>query len=244
MHTSIGFRCPAIHRWVVGVCVFVRECRLYPANPGLGSQCVCLCSGFGFQPAYPGGGVGVCVFLCALRLYPAIPGWCVRCRCVLGFGFRLRPSIPAWGVGVGVCVSLCARRPYRASPGWGLWCVCIRSGIGFHLANPGWGVGLCLFVCALCLYPANPGLGVRCGWVCLGSGFRCAPPFLAGVLVCVLVRWCHLYRTNPRPGSWCVCLLSGLDFQPSEIGWAVGMCVIVFAPRLYRANPGLGVRCW
>ena len=55
--------CPAIHCWVVGVCVFVYALRLCSANPGWGVRCGCVGSGFGFHPAYLSLGVGACVFV-------------------------------------------------------------------------------------------------------------------------------------------------------------------------------------
>ena len=113
-------------------------------------------------------------------------GACVWVRVVVGFGFRLRPATPSWGVLV--CVRLCARSactlPFLAG-------VC-RVGVCAWvpvLAAPRhswlgcW--GLCLFVCVLRLQPATPGWGVRCGCVCFGFGFSCTPPLLAGVLRCV-----------------------------------------------------------
>ena len=76
------------HSWLGcwGVCVFVCPLRLYPASPGWGVQCGCVCcgSGFGLRPATLGWGVGVCVCLCA------------RTVCT--------PPLPAGVCGVGVCV--------------------------------------------------------------------------------------------------------------------------------------------
>ena len=69
---------------------------LYPTDPGWGSWCMCVSSGFGFHPANPGWGVGACVFVCALRLYPAIPSSVVRCGCVCsGSGFGCAPPFLA-----------------------------------------------------------------------------------------------------------------------------------------------------
>ena len=80
------------HSWLgcLGVCVFVCALRLYPATPGRGVRCWCVClgSGFGCAPPLLAGVVGcVCVFVCLLRLHPATPGWGVRrVRVFLGLG--------------------------------------------------------------------------------------------------------------------------------------------------------------
>ena len=250
----------------VGVCVFECALRLYPATAG---GCVCLISGFGCAPPLLAGllgcaclcvcsactppllagvcGVlvcvrarflatprpsrlgcsGVCVLVCAPRLYPATAGWDVRCECVcLGSGFGCAPLLLAGVLG---CVCLCACSPLVPRHSWlrcAAW-VCVL-GLGSQLfpATPGWGVGVCVFVCALRMYPTTPGWGVRCGRVRLGSGFGCAPPLLAGVCG---VGVCACARVSAAPRlSWLGC-------------W--GVCVLVFALRLYPATPGWGVRC-
>ena len=68
--------------------MFVCVLRLYPANPGWGVWCGCVCfgSGVGFHIVNPGLGFGVCLFVCTLDLYPAIPGWVVGVR-VCAFRF-------------------------------------------------------------------------------------------------------------------------------------------------------------
>ena len=67
------------HSWYgcSGVCVVVCPLRLYPATPGWGVLCGCVCLGSGFGRAMPllAGMLGMCVFVCPLRLYPATPGW-------------------------------------------------------------------------------------------------------------------------------------------------------------------------
>ena len=161
------------------VCVFVTLC-LYPAIPGSGVRCGCVCLGSGFSsaPTFLAGAVGVCVFVCPLRLYAANPRWglwCVRWGSGLGF----RAASPACAVGV--CVFVCAPRLLPASPGSGAW---LGSVLAFRFrlwpAIPGWDIGVCVLVCALCLQPANPGLGLRCvGWVLPGT-------FSHAVVLCVV----------------------------------------------------------
>ena len=220
------------HSWLGcwGVYVFVCALRLYPANPGWGLWCVCVCLGFGFHPANPGWGVGVCVFVCVSACTPPI----LAGVCGVGVCAWVRVSAAprhSWLGCWGVCVFVCALRLYPANPGWGLWCVCVCLGFGFHPANPGWGVGVCVFVCALRLYPANPGWGVRCGCVCLGSGFGCAPPFLAGVL-------------------WCVCLCARSTCTPPILAGVLGcgcVCVWVLAftpPSGLFPTPALSASLW
>ena len=236
-------------RW--GVCVLVCALRLYPATPGWGVRCGCVCLGLGFGCAPPLlAGVLGCACLCVrsactptLLAWPCGVGVCAPARalagprhswlgcasrlCVLGLGFRLRSATPGWGVGL--CVCLCARSGCTP-PSLVRVCgvgVCAWARV---LAAPGdsllgcWGV--CVLVCALRLYPATPGWGVRCGCVCLGSGFGCAPPLLAGVSSVGVCAWARVSAV-PRH-SWLGC-------------W--GVCVPVCALRLYPATPGWGVRC-
>ena len=238
------------HSWLGcwGVCVLVYALRLYPATPGWGVRrgCVCLGSGFGCAPPLLAGVLG-CV--CACVRAPLVPhhSWlgCAVWVCVFGFGFRLRPATPGWGVGV--CLFVCVLPLLPATPGWGVrrGCVCLGSGFGCappllagvlgcacvraplvprHSWLGRWGV--CVLVCALRLYPATPGWGVRCGCVCLGSGFGCAPPLLAGVCGVGVCVWARV-SAAPRH-SWLGC-------------W--GVCLLVCALRLYPATPGWGVPC-
>ena len=107
-----------------GVCVSVCALLLYPANPGWGVRCGCVCldSGFICAPPFLALVLG-CVCVCVrARLVPR-QSWhgCAVWVCVLGLGFRLRPATPGWGVGVRVLV--CTLCLYPASRGWGLWCV-------------------------------------------------------------------------------------------------------------------------
>ena len=78
-----------------GVCVFVCPLRLFPATPGWGVWCVCVCSGSGFGCAPPLL-AGVLGSVCVRVPTPLVPrySWlgCAVWLCVLGLGFRLRPA--------------------------------------------------------------------------------------------------------------------------------------------------------
>ena len=142
------------HSWLgcLHMCVFVCAIRLYPATPGLGVWCGCVCLRLSFRCAPPllAGVLGcVCVFLCALCLYPATPGCCVRCGCVcLGSGFGCAPPLLARVLG-SVCACVRASLVTRHS-----WLGCLVwvfvLGLGFALlpATPGLGVGVCVCLCA------------------------------------------------------------------------------------------------
>ena len=212
-----------------GVRVLVCALRLYPATPGWGVRCGCVCldSGFGCAPPLLAGLLG-CV--CASVRAPLVPRHsllgCAVWVCVLGLGFRLRPATP--GRGVGVCVCLCARSactpPLLAGVCVVGVCALARVSAAPRHSWPGcWGV--CVLLCALRLYPATPGWGVRCGCVCFGSGFGCAPPLLAGVLGCV-----------------CACARYPLVSRHSLLGCALWVCVLGLGFRLRPATPGRGVR--
>ena len=191
----------------LGSCVFVCALCLYPATPGWGVRCGCVCLGFGFGCAPPllAGMFGcVCVFVCTLRLVPC-PSWLgVRCGgACLGLGLSCAPPLLA---AVSGCVCVCVRAPLVPRHSWlgcAVW-VCVL-GLGFWLppATPGSGVGVCVFVCVLRLYPATPD-GVVCVFVCLG--FACSLLFAGlGVGARGLLR-------APRPFSaifWSACLLGG-----------------------------------
>ena len=213
------------------MCVLVFALCMYPATPGWGVRCWCVCLGSGFGCARHTwlGCWGVCVLVCARRLYPAIPGLvgCAVWVCVLGHGFRLRPDTPGWGFS-GLCVCLCVHSacttPLHAR-------VC---GVGVCAWARVWAAprhywlgcwGACVLACALPLYPATASWGVRCGCVCLGSGFGCAPPLLAGVLGCV-----------------CACVRAPLVPRHSSLGCAVWVCVLGLGFRLRPAPPGWAVR--
>ena len=254
------------HSWLGcwGVCVLVRPLRLYPATPGWGVRCGCVCFGLGFGCAPPLlAGVLGCV--CARAPAPLVPrhSWlgCAAWVCVLWLGFRLRPATPGWGVGV--CACSCARSactpPLLAGVcGVGVCALAWVSAAPRHSWLGCWGV--CVLVRPLRLYPATPGWGVRRGCVCFGLGFGCAPPLLAGVLGCVRVRvraplvprhsWLGCAArsacTPPLLAGVCgpgVCALAWVSAAPrhSWLGcW--GVCVLVRPLRLYPATPGWGVR--
>ena len=112
-----------------GVCVLVGALRLYPATPGSGVRCWCVCLGSGFGCAPP---FLAWVFGCVSAgvRAPLVPrhSWlgCTVCVSVFALGFWLRPATPGWGVRPG-CVCLgsgfrCAP-PLLAGP---LGCVCVR----------------------------------------------------------------------------------------------------------------------
>ena len=115
-----------------GSCVFVCALRSYPATPGWGVWCGCVCLGsdFGCAPPLLAGLMGcVCVRVRAL-LVPR-DSW-LRCAarvCLLGLKFCLRPAIPGWGVGV--CVFVCALCLWPTTPGCSF--VVCWLGVALHL---------------------------------------------------------------------------------------------------------------
>ena len=115
---------PATSGSVVGACVSVCTLCLYPATPGWGVRCGCVCLGLGLGCAPPLL-AGVLGSLSACVRAPLVPrhSWlgCALWVCVLGLRSQLRPATPGWGVGV--CVSVCTLCLYPGFPGWGLWCV-------------------------------------------------------------------------------------------------------------------------
>ena len=252
------------------VCVLGLGFWLRPATPGWGvGLCVCWCSRSAYTlPLLAGvcgvggcawvqvsaaprhswlGCLGVCVLLWALPLYPATPGWGVRRGCVcLGSGFGCAPPLLAGVLG---CACWCACSPCTPPLLAGVCdvgvCAWVRvSAAPCHSWLGCWGA--CVLLCALRLLPATPGWGVRCRCVCFGSGFQlrpaspgwavgvcvclcacsaCTPPLLAGVCGVGVCAWARVLAA-PRH-SWLGC-------------W--GVCVLVFALRLYPAIPGWGVR--
>ena len=133
---GLRFRLRPCHSWLGcwGVCVLVYALHLYPATPGWGVRCGCVCldSGFGCAPPLLAGVLG-CV--CAGVRAPPVPrhSWvgCALWVCVLGLEFWLRP----------------------ATPGRGLWCV--------GLLLPG--TCSCAVVrCLLCALPGFAAPGGRC----------------------------------------------------------------------------------
>ena len=220
------------HSWLGcwGVCVLVCVLPLYPATPGLGVRCGCVCLGWGFGCAPPllAGVLGCpCLCACSPCTPPLLAGVC-------GGGVCVWPRVSAaprhswlgcWGVHV--CVPA-PPVPRHSWPGCAAL-VCVL-GLGFRPrpAPSGWGVGVCVFLCMPPLYSATPGLGVRWGWGSLSSGFGCPPRLLAGLLGCV----CAGVGAQLAPRhSWlgcapCACVFGlGSRLRPATPGWGVGLCV-------------------
>ena len=234
------------------VCVFVCALRLYPATPGWGVLCGCVCFGSGFGCAPPLL-AGVLKPVRAFVTAPLVPrhSWlgCAVGVCVLGLGFQLRPATP--GCGVGVCVCLCARS-VCTSPLLAGVCgvdVCPWARVSAAPRHSWLGcLVVCVFVCALCLYHATRGSVVRCGCVCWSSGFGCTPPLLAGLLGCVCA--CVRAPLVPRH-SWLGCAVwacvfgLGLWLLSASPCWGVGVCVFVCALRMYVCRHSwLGCAVW
>ena len=202
---------PARLGWGVGVCVCAL--RVYPATPGGGVLCGCVClgSGFGSAPPLLAGVLG-CV--CARVRASLVPRpsrlGCAVWVCVLGLGFRLRPASPGWGVGV--CVFVCSLRLCPATLGWGVrrGCVCLGSGFG---CAPPLLAGVLACVCVRVrapLMPRHSWLGCAVWVGVLGLRLRLRPATAGwgvGVYVCAL----RLYPATPGWGVLCgrVCLGSG-----------------------------------
>ena len=111
---GLGFRlCPTTPCLgvVVCVCVFVCALRWYPANPGWGVRCGCVCLNSGCSCALPllAAVFGGCVCVC-VRAPP------VRCGCVfLGSGFGCFPPLLAGVLG---CVCVWVRAPLLPRQSW------------------------------------------------------------------------------------------------------------------------------
>ena len=239
--------------------------RLRPPIPGWG--CVFWCVRFACTLSIlPGCAVWVCVLGLGKRLRRAIPGccfWggCVRVRaptvpchswlgcavwaCVLGFLFQLRPATHGSDVGLFFLV----------------------PALGLYAGNPRWGVRVgcvCLGSCFSCTPPMLAGVSGRVFW-CVRSA--CPLPIPARVCGVGVSAWARVSSPPPLPwlGCWGVCLcacsvltpplLPGVytvnvcawaqvSRAPTFSSWGVGLCVLVFALRLYPANPGWVVRCW
>ena len=184
--------------WGVEVCVCAL--RLYPATPGCGVLCGCLCfgSGFGCAPPLLFGVFGVCLRLRARSscTLPPLAGVCGVGPCA----WAPVSSAPrhSWLGSWGVCALVCALCLYPATPCWGVLCGCVCLGSGFGCAPPllagvlgcvcvcvcaplvpchswlGCVVWVCVLVCALRLYPATPGLGLWCVGLVLPGTCSCA----------------------------------------------------------------------
>ena len=101
------------HSWLGcwGVCMFMSMLRLYPATPGRGVRCGCVClgSGFGCAPPLPAGLLG-CVYVSVRAPLPPRHSWLGSSVwvVVLWLETRLRPATPGWRVwSRGMC--LCTR---------------------------------------------------------------------------------------------------------------------------------------
>ena len=236
---------------VVGVCVWARVSAA-PRHSWLGCAVWVWVFRLGFRlrPATPGWGVGVCVC------------WCARSPCTP----PLLAGVCGVGVVVGARVSAAPRHSWLGC--WGVR-VCVRAPLVPRHSWLGCAVWVWVFGLGFRLRPATPGWDVRCGCVCWGSGFGCAPPLLAGVLGCV----CAGVRAPLVPRhSWLGCAVwvcvFGLGFRlrPATllagvcgVGVCVGarvsaaprhswlgcwgVCVLVYALRLYPATLGWCVRC-
>ena len=148
------------HSWLGcwGVCVHRCALRLYPATPGWGVRCGCLCldSGFGCAPPLLGGVLGFCVCLgarsaCTPPLLAGVCGLGVCAWARVVAGPRLS-WLGCWGVRV------CVRAPLVPRHSW-LGYACLGSGFG-------------------CAPPLLAGL-LGCACLCVRSA--CTPPLLAGV---------------------------------------------------------------
>ena len=221
-----------------GVCVFVCPLRLFPATPGLGVWCGCVClgSGFGCAPPLLAGVLG-CVCVCVPT--PLVPchSWLgfAAWVCVLGLGFRLRPC-HSWLRCWGVCVFVCPLSLFPAARGCGVGvCVCVlRLGFRLRPATPGWAVGVCVCLCARSACSPPPlagvcGLGV-CAWAQVSAVPRHS--WLGCWGVCVLVCALRLFRTT----VWLGCaegvlraLRLRFRLRPATPGWGVGVCVCLCA---------------
>ena len=131
------------HSWLGcwGLCVLVCPLRLYPATPGWGVRCVCMCSGsvFGCAPPLLAGVLG-CV--CAGVRTSLVPrhSWlaCAVWVCVLGLRFGLLPATPGWAVGVCVCLralsSCTSRKVYSDFNTVFVPLLLLAAGVGFSAA--------------------------------------------------------------------------------------------------------------
>ena len=242
------------------LCVLVCPLRLYPATPGWGVRCACVCSGsvFGCAPPLL---AGVLRCVCACVCIPLVPrhSWlgCAVWVCVLGLGFRLRPT--ARGLGVGVCVLVCALRLYPATPGWavrawarvlaaprrswlGCWCVgvCVRAPPVPRHSWLGCAVSLCVLGLGFRLRPATPGwgVGVLCVFVCALRLYPATPGWGVRALARVSAAPRHSWL-----GCWGVpvCVRAPPVPRHSWLGCAVSVCVLGLGFRLRPATPGWGV---
>ena len=242
--------------------------RLYPAVPGSGVQCGCVClgSGFGCRPPLLAGVLGcVCVYVRAL-LRPC-HSW-LRCAVWVCASARvLAAPCHSWPGCWGVGVLVCALRSYPATPGWVMRCGCVFCGSGFGCAPPpllgvlgcvcvcvrappvprhfwlGRAVRVCVLGLGFRLRPATPSWGVGV-CVCLCVCSACTPPLLAevcGVVVCLGSGFgCAPPLLPGLLGCLCVCVRAFLLPCRSWMGCAVCVCVFRLGFRLCSASPGCG----
>ena len=244
------------HSWLGcwGVCVLLCALRLYPATPGWGVRCGCLClgSGFGCAPPLLAGVLGcVCLCACSPCTPPPLAG-----VCGVGVGVWARVSaaprhswLGCWGVHV------CVRAPLvPATPGWGVRRACMCLGSGFACAPPLL-AGVLGCVCGGVGAPLVP----RHSW--LGCAVR-VWVFRARVSAAPRHSWLGCWaarvgvRAPPVPrhpwlgcAAW-VCVFGlGFRLRPATAGWGVGVCVCWCArsacpPPLLAGVCGVGVRVW
>ena len=215
-----------------GMCAFVGALRLYPATPGWGLRCGCVClhSGFGCAPPDLAQVLG-CVCVCGRALLGPRHSWleCAVLVCALGWGFGCAPPLLAGVLG---CVCVCVRALLVPRHSW-LRCA----------------VWVCVLELGIRLRPATPGWGVRCGRGCLGSGFGCAPPLLAGVLgyVCVCGRAPLVPRHSWLGFAVWMCVLAlRFRLRPARLRSGVGVSLCLWArsawpPPLLAGMCGIGV---
>ena len=231
------------HSWLgrSGVFVFVGALRLYPATPGWGVPCGCLCFGSDFvcTPPLLAGAFG-CVCVCGRA--PLVPrhSWvgCGAWVCVYGLGFGLRPATPGWGARVCVCLlarSACTPPLLARVCGVGVCAWARVSAAPRHSCNVG--VCLCLWACPACTTPLLAGV---CGVdVCA----------LARILAARRQSWLGCWGASVFAGAprlypatrglgvrcGCVCLDTGSGCAPPLLAGVLGcVCVCGRAPRVRR----------
>ena len=174
MGVCVGARVSAAprHSWLGcwGVRVLVCVPPLYPATPGWGVRCGCVCLGSGFSCA-PLLLAGVLGCVCPGVRAPPVPRlpWlgCAAWVCVLGLGFRLRPANPGRGVGLCVCSCACSACTLPLLAGVRAVGVCVWARVSPAPRHSWLGCALWVFVLGLgfWLRPATPPAWVFGVWV-------------------------------------------------------------------------------